>query len=67
VPHAAANSRLALAAGQDRLWIARVIVNPAAAIRSRPTWRVSPWATVLVAIRPRVPRPVRRAAARRKK
>jgi site-specific DNA recombinase len=30
-------------------------VKPSATIASRPTSRVSPWATVLVAIRPRVP------------
>ena len=55
VPQTAAYSRLALAAGQDRLWIDRVIVKPSATIRSSPTSRVSPWAMVLVAIRPRFP------------
>ena len=56
VPHTAAYSRLALPTGQDRLWIARVIVKPVSTIRSSPTSRVSPWAMVLVAISPRVPR-----------
>lgn len=55
VPQTAAYSRLALAAGHERDWIERVIVKPVSTITSSPTSRVSPWATVLVAIRPRVP------------
>ena len=43
-------------AGHDRLWIARVMVNPESTMRSSPTSRVSPWAMVLVAMSPRVPR-----------
>ncbi len=55
VPQTAAYSKFALAAGHERLWIARVIVNPSATIASRPTSRVSPCATVFVAIKPSVP------------
>ena len=61
VPQTAANSRFALAAGQARLWIARVIVKPARDQPSRPTSRVSPCAIVLVAIRPKRPAVVARA------
>ena len=55
MPQTAAYSRLALAAGHERDWMARVIVKPPSTIASRPTSRLSPWATVFVAIRPRVP------------
>lgn len=55
VPHTAAYSRFALDAGHDRDWTARVIVKPAATIASSPTSRLSPCATVLVAISPSVP------------
>ena len=34
-----------LAAGQERDWMARVMVKPSAVIASRPTSRLSPWAT----------------------
>lgn len=67
VPQTAAYSRLALAAGHDRDWIARVMVNPPSTIASSPTSRLSPWATVLVAMSPRVPFVRKSEVARRKK
>ena len=67
LPQTAAYSRLALATGQDLLWMARVIVKPFATIWSSPTSRVSPWAIVFVAIRPRLPWALSNDIARRKK
>jgi DNA invertase Pin-like site-specific DNA recombinase len=43
--------------------MARVMVKPSATIASSPTSRLSPWATVFVAIRPRVPFLCNRAVA----
>ncbi len=66
VPHTAAYSRLAVDAGQERLWIARVIVKPPSTMASRPTSRESPWATVFVAMSPSVPFACKSEVARRR-